>query len=376
MKDEDKTKEQLIHELADLRQRIDSLEKSEIERQRPEEALRKNERAAQRLAKENEIIAEVGRIISSTWNIEEVYQQFAKEVSRLLPFDRVAVNLLNPDGKTITVTYIAGIDIPGLGRGDVFPLDSSILGKIIQTRSGLLIQPDAIEELEGRFHHIITVFQAGLRSILSAPLIFREQIIGALHFRSKKSKAYTEQDLLLAERIAAQIAGAIANSQLFLESKKTEETLKKREQELKVKSHNLEEVNTTLKVLLRQREEDIVEVEEKVLSNVKELILPYLEKLKKVRPNDIQLNYLDIVETNLYNIISPFLKKLKSKYLDLTSKEIQIANLIREGKTTKEIAELLHVSPRAIEFHRDNIRTKLGLKNKKANLNSYLSSLP
>ena len=85
--------------------------------------------------------------------------------------------------------------------------------------------------------------------------------------------------------------------------------------------------------------------------------------------------YLDILESNLNDIISPFLKNLSSQYLNLTPTEIQVANLIREGKSTKEIAEILNISERAIEFHRNNIREKLGLKKAKTNLRSYLMTL-
>jgi len=81
------------------------------------------------------------------------------------------------------------------------------------------------------------------------------------------------------------------------------------------------------------------------------------------------------IETHLNDIISPFLRNLTSGYLHLTPREIQIANLIREGKTSKEIAQLLHLSQGAIDFHRNNIRNKLGLKKKKANLRSYLLTL-
>ena len=74
-------------------------------------------------------------------------------------------------------------------------------------------------------------------------------------------------------------------------------------------------------------------------------------------------------------IISPFLRHMTLTHYKLTPKELRVANLVKEGKTNKEIADLLHLSIRSVEFHRDNIREKLGLKNKKANLQSFLLSL-
>jgi len=157
--------------------------------------------------------------------------------------------------------------------------------------------------------------------------------------------------------------------------KRAEEELKKRERELEMKTRNLEEVNMALRVLLKQREEDKKELEEKVLSNVRESVDPYVNKLKKTPLSINQTAYINIIETHLNDIVSPFLYNLRSRYLNLTSREIQIANLIREGRTTKEIAKLLNSSSDAINFHRNNIRNKLGLKNKKTNLRQYLFSL-
>ena len=85
--------------------------------------------------------------------------------------------------------------------------------------------------------------------------------------------------------------------------------------------------------------------------------------------------YLEIVENNLKEIISPFMRNLSSKYQALTPMEIQVAGLVKEGKTTKDIAGLLSRSHRAIEFHRNNLRKKIGLTHQKANLRSYLQSL-
>jgi len=157
--------------------------------------------------------------------------------------------------------------------------------------------------------------------------------------------------------------------------KRAEEALKKRERELEVKSRNLEEINTAMRVLLKQREKDKDELEENVLHNVRQLIMPYIEKLKMSRIEAKEADYVSILESNLKDIVSPFSNKLSTKYLNLTPKEIQIANLIKEGKTTKEIAEILNTSPGTVEFHRHNIRSKLGLKNKKINIRSHLLTL-
>lgn len=172
-----------------------------------------------------------------------------------------------------------------------------------------------------------------------------------------------------------EIIGTAGIARDITRRKRAEEALKKRERELEAKTSNLEEVNIALKVLLKRREEDKTELEENVLANVKQLVYPYVEKMKKTPLNVDQEAYVKIIETNLNEIVSPFLRMLSSKYLHFTPSEIQIANLIREGKTSKEISKLLNSSQGAIDFHRNNIRNKLGLKNKSANLRSYLLSL-
>jgi len=157
--------------------------------------------------------------------------------------------------------------------------------------------------------------------------------------------------------------------------KRAEQELKQREKELKVKTTNLEETNAALKVLLETRERDKAELEQKVLFNIKELINPYVEKLKRTKLDGRQATYLNILESNLSSIASSFSHSLHFKYASLTPSEIQIAGLIQDGKTTKEIADLLNLSSRTIESHRKNIRRKMGLTDKKMNLRTTLMSL-
>ena len=141
------------------------------------------------------------------------------------------------------------------------------------------------------------------------------------------------------------------------------------------RTNNLEEANIALKVLLKRREKDRDELREKILANVKELVLPFIEKLKNDDLSEKQRALMGIMEYNLNDIISPFVKELSSKYLNLTATEIRLASLIRQGKTSKEIAELLKMSPRTVDIHRYNIRKKLGINNKKASLATHLLSL-
>ena len=156
------------------------------------------------------------------------------------------------------------------------------------------------------------------------------------------------------------------------EQVRAEKALREREEELKIQATNLKEVITALRVLLKRRDEDKTELEEKVLSNVKDLVVPFLEKVKKTPLDSKQFTYIDILESNLNDITAPFLHNLSTKYIHLTPKEIKVAYLIKEGKTTKEIGEIMAVSPRTIETHRKNIRRKLGIEKKKGNLRSRL----
>lgn len=151
--------------------------------------------------------------------------------------------------------------------------------------------------------------------------------------------------------------------------------VEKRTAELVQSKKQLEEVNTALRVLLKRREADKGELEENVLSNVKDLVLPYLDKLKKTSLDGHQAFYVNILESNLNDIVSPFSRRLSSKYLGFTPTEVRVANLVKDGMTTKEIAGFMNLSGKTVETHRDNIRKKIGIKHKKTNLRTYLSSL-
>jgi PAS domain S-box-containing protein len=188
-------------------------------------------------------------------------------------------------------------------------------------------------------------------------------------------KARDELERRVEERTADLVRLNEKLKQEIEERKQAEQELKQREAQLEIQKSELEEVNTALRVLLKRRGEDKTEFEEKVLYNVKELVVPYLERLKRDGLDAKRRAYVSILESNLNDIVSSFTHKLSSKYLSLTPTEIQIANLVRQGRTTKEIAEILNSSDRTVEFHRKNIRKKIGIVNRKVNLRSHLLTM-
>ena len=154
-----------------------------------------------------------------------------------------------------------------------------------------------------------------------------------------------------------------------------ERRVEERTRELEIKTKNLEEMNTVLRVLLKKRDEDRTEIEERMLRNVQELVLPYLEKLDRCGLNKRQKAWVEIIASTLNSIISPFVKELQSRYLKLTPMEVQVADLVKSGKSTKEIAELLNLSNQTIACHRKSIRKKIGIRNKRANMRTHLAAM-
>jgi PAS domain S-box-containing protein len=151
-----------------------------------------------------------------------------------------------------------------------------------------------------------------------------------------------------------------------------EQLVKERTQDLENKTKALEEINIALKVLLQHREEDKKDLEDRFVTNIQNLIIPFAEKMKNTNLDERQLAYLGIIESHLKDITSSMITKFNQ--LNLTPTEVEIASLIKEGKSTKEIAKIMGTATSSIDTHRNNIRKKLGISKENVNLRSYLQS--
>jgi PAS domain S-box-containing protein len=148
--------------------------------------------------------------------------------------------------------------------------------------------------------------------------------------------------------------------------------LKMAETELREKSLSLEETNSALRALLRNMEEAKKELEENVVSNIRILVMPHVRRLARRSLVSTEKVQVDAIEAGLKNVASPLLRDLGQ--FGLTPTEIQVSNYVRDGRTTKEIIELMHSTKDSIDMHRYHIRKKLGMNKTKTNLRSYLLS--
>ena len=167
--------------------------------------------------------------------------------------------------------------------------------------------------------------------------------------------AVAEQIGTIATRISADLELQETNRQLTLERKA------------------LQESNTALRIVLARIEQEKQEIHRDIKINVDKILMPILQGLVTQLP-PAQVKYVEMLQTNLEEITSPFISQLSLIYHSMTPTEIAICNMIRNGMRTKEIAETRGVSESTVNRHREKIRRKLRITNQDVNLATFLQS--
>ena len=238
-------------------------------------------------------------------------------------------------------------------------------------------------------------FQGG--SAICIPSMVQSRRCGLLYLENRTlNNLFEGRRLSVLKNFASQMAITMENTSLYEDLKEQAEKLEmvnrvlkneigdrrtqeaaliEKERQLKESGEKLKAANASLTQMLGKSDENMTEVQEAMMRNVEDLILPYIDRLRGTRLTQAQGNLLLMLEKNIDDILSPFARNLNAGFYRLTPAEIQTAQLVRGGKTTKEIADLLHLSPRTIDAYRDSIRKKMGLKKSGVNLRSYLMQM-
>jgi DNA-binding NarL/FixJ family response regulator len=155
----------------------------------------------------------------------------------------------------------------------------------------------------------------------------------------------------------------------------SETVLRIRAEELDEKAIQLQKANMALSAMLEHRDAELRATEESLHLKIKKYILPNIDDIARCKIDGKAANYLNAIQTKLQDIVSSSSRSLFVRYQDLSPAEVRVADFLRQGMSTKDIANALGISPGSVSFHRNSIRRKLGLVKKKANLKSFLNRL-
>ena len=301
-----------------------------------------------------------------------------------------SANIYGKDGKTLIATIAQGIDISERKKVQARLWQSEERYRTLAESS---TDPIFVQDREGRY---IYVNQAGARNFGKQT----SDIIGKkmrIFFTKKEEKesldsirlVFRKKKSIVIERILkvrgevctflvtiapildskGDVAAVVSVAHDITELKKTEKELVEAKADLEEEKLALERKNIALREIIEQVEIEKNKIKGDVVTNVNELTIPIL---KKLRAKGVTRKYMDLLDNRLGKLTSSLGRELTDSILKLTSKEIEICNMIEGGLASKEIADFLSVSYQTVEKHRKNIRKKLGLGHKKINLATYL----
>ena len=207
---------------------------------------------------------------------------------------------------------------------------------------------------------------------LAEPIVVRKRPPGFVEvaYAGAGSRSARTEFLPEEKKLLKMIAEALGN---IIEKKEAEISLRQTTHELRAQATELQNKNIALKEIISQVELDRKALQDQMRMNIELTVLPLLTKMQSPDTSpEAWRTYLHVVRQNLEDVTSSFSSKVSDERVRLSPREVEICNMIRNGLSNKEIAELLRISLLTVERHRHNIRKKLRIDNEKVNLASFL----
>ena len=303
-----------------------------------------------------------GQVIGRIWVLRDVT---ARDRAQEAPWEGLGLLGTVINGVSILIAYI---DQDGRYRfanqayADWYGLTP---GELLGKRVAEVLSPELYQKVVAHIDE----------ALAGQPVSFNSEVVGpdgGQRYFIANYDPHFEGDAVIG--IFATIYDITERARAEMAMRQTKEKLKFLD-ELEAKHKKLEELNTALNYLLEKRKSDEINIKEQIAANMRHLVYPFLEKIES-RPLDPQLKALvNAVRFNLEQITDQFSKTFSSVRYGLTPTEIRVADLIRQGEKSKDIAKILGVSFKTVESHRERIRKKFGLAHQKKNLRSFLLSI-
>jgi PAS domain S-box-containing protein len=303
----------------------------------------------------------VTQVLAESITPEDAFSKILETICTALEWDIGEIWMIDQQEKVLRNTviwHIPSLKIPefkAITRQMAFPLQSGLPGRVWKSAKPLWIE-DVVSDTN--FRRASVAAKEGVHGAFGFPIMSGSEVLGIINFFSLELKHPDKYLLDMMSAIGIRIG-------FFIKRKRTEELLH-------MQKAALEQKNIALSEILGQIEIEKKQIKDNVIANAENLLLPIIQKLRLTGESR---KYVQLLQKNLQELTSAFGTRLTEKEIRLTSREIEICNMIKNGLTNKEISGLLNISHGTTERHRANIRKKLGVINKDINLHSFLRTL-
>lgn len=279
-----------------------------------------------------------------------------EDISKIIDCDRSFMLQFSEDEKYLRLShgyYQPIVDYPSVLKGDVetttFPW---IIGKMKNLENVYVASPESLPEEAANERDYMK--RAGVAAFAVIPLVRGGKMIAALIFSWSEGHKVKGRNVVAYLRVIGEI---FSNA---LERKQFDESIQAK--------------NIALKEVINQIDDEKKQMKQHIQANISKRIMPLIMELKQ-HHDEVTVKRVELLEEGLKEITSPFISKLEQKFGQLTSRETEICNMIRSGRTSKDIALTLNLSLPTVHKHRETIRKKLGIANTDTNLYTYLQQL-